>query len=85
MKFLFLAVISIILVGIVPAYAESQTHSTDGGTLDVKIEYDEIALGELTTLRTDFLNPQTQRIQEHIDWKFLCFKKRRNYLGTNTT
>ena len=70
MKFLFLVGILIILVGFVPAYAESQTQSTDGGTLDVKIEYDEITPGELTTLKTDFLNPQTQRIQEHIDWSF---------------
>jgi hypothetical protein len=74
MKFLILPVISLILVGIVPAFAESQTLSTEKGTLDVKLSYDEITPGELTTLKTDFLNPQTQKIQEHIDWSFSVSK-----------
>ena len=40
------------------------------GTLDVKLSYEEIIPGQLTTLKTDFINPQTQKIQEHIDWRF---------------
>jgi len=58
------------------AFAQSneQLMSTDKGTLDVKISYDEITPGELTTLRTDFINPQTQKIQEHIDWKLTVSK-----------
>ncbi|MEJ2260253.1 MAG: copper-binding protein [Nitrosopumilaceae archaeon] len=39
-----------------------------------KISYDEITPGELTTLRTDFINPQSQKIQEHIDWKLTVSK-----------
>ena len=74
MKFLIIAAFSLILAGFVPAYAESQTHPTDGGTLDVRISYDEIIPGELTTLRTDFINPKTQNIQEHIDWTFSVFQ-----------
>jgi hypothetical protein len=49
--------------------------STDKGTLDVKLSYDEITTGELTTLRTDFINPQTQKIQEHIDWSLTVSKE----------
>jgi hypothetical protein len=71
MKFLLLAALSLTLIGIIPAFAESQTLSTEKGTLDVKISYDEITPGELTTLRTEFINPQTQNSQEHIDWTFL--------------
>lgn len=58
------------------AFAQSneQIMSTDKGTLDVKISYDEIIPGELTTLRTDFINPQTQKIQEHIDWTLTVSK-----------
>jgi hypothetical protein len=64
-----------LLIGFTPfALAESQTLSTDGGILDVKLEYDDIVLGELTTLRTDFINPQNQNIQEHIDWRFSVSK-----------
>ena len=74
MKLVLLAVFSISLIGIIPVYAESQTLPTDGGTLDVKLEYDEITPGELTTLNTDFINPQTQQVQEHIDWTLTVSK-----------
>ena len=70
MKFLIFASLAFILVGFVPAFAESQQLPTTDGTLEVKISYDEITFGELTTLKTDFINPQTQQIQEHIDWTF---------------
>ena len=58
------------------AFAQSNEHvmSTDKGTLDVKLSYGEITTGELTTLRTDFINPQTQKIQEHIDWSLTVSK-----------
>ncbi len=74
MKFLFaFLLISLILT---PAFAQtnSQILPTENGTLDVKLSYDDITLGELTTLRTDFINPQTQKIQEHIDWRFSVSK-----------
>ena len=74
MKILFaLLLISIIIT---PAFAQtnSQTLPTEKGTLDVKLSYDEVVLGELTTLKTDFINPQTQKIQEHIDWRFSVSK-----------
>jgi len=57
-------------VGLSPAFGESQTLPTHQGTLDVRLSFDEIISGELTTLRTDFINPQTQKIQEHIDWSY---------------
>ncbi len=38
------------------------------------LTYDEITPGTLTTLRTDFINPQSQQIQEHIDWSFSVTK-----------
>ncbi len=61
---------------ITPAFAQtnSQTLPTDKGTLDVKLSFDEIMPGQLTTLKTDFINPQTQKIQEHIDWRFMVSK-----------
>jgi hypothetical protein len=74
MKFL-IALLLIPLI-ITPAFAQtnSQTLPTEKGTLDVKISYDEIVPGQLTTLKTDFINPQTQKIQEHIDWRFSVSK-----------
>ena len=74
MKFL-IALLLIPLI-ITPALAQtnSQTLPTEKGTLDVKISYDEIVLGQLTTLKTDFINPQTEKIQEHIDWRFSVSK-----------
>ena len=76
MNFIIILAIGISLVGLNPVFAESesQTMPTDQGTLEVKLSYDEIITGQLTTLNTDFINPQTQRIQEHIDWKFSVSK-----------
>ncbi len=74
MKFL-IALLLIPLI-ITPAFAQtnSQTLPTEKGTLDVKISYDEIVPDQLTTLKTDFINPQTEKIQEHIDWRFSVSK-----------
>jgi len=54
-----------------PVFAQTNTQTlpTEKGTLDVKISYDKIIPGELTTINTDFINPQTKNIQEHIDWR----------------
>jgi len=59
-----------------PAFAQtnSQTLTTDKGTIEVKLSYDDIVPGQLTTLQTDFINPQTKKIQEHIDWRFSVSK-----------
>lgn len=69
----FLFFISLLVT---PAFAQtnSQTLPTNKGTLEVKLSYDEIVPGELTTLQTDFINPQTKKIQEHIDWRFSVSK-----------
>jgi hypothetical protein len=74
MKFLFGLLLIPLLFTSAFAQSNEQIMSTDKGTLDVKISYDEIAPGELTTVRTDFINPQTQQIQEHIDWTLTVSK-----------
>ncbi len=53
---------------IIPVFAETQTLPTDKGTLDVKLTYDEIKVGDLNNLRVDFLNGKTKDIQVHIDY-----------------
>ncbi len=74
MKFLFGLLLIPLLFTSAFAQSNEQIMSTDKGTLDVKIAYDEITPGELTTVRTDFINPQTQKIQEHIDWTLTVSK-----------
>lgn len=74
MKFLFGLLLIPLLFTSAFAQSNEQIMSTEKGTLDVKISYDEITPGELTTLRTDFINPQTQKIQEHIDWTLTVSK-----------
>ncbi|MCV0365834.1 MAG: copper-binding protein [Nitrosopumilus sp.] len=66
MKFLF--VLLLIPLLIIPAFAESQILPTEKGTLDVKLTYDEIDPNIQTKINIDFINPQTQKIQEHIDY-----------------
>jgi len=74
MKFLFVLLLIPFLIS--PAFAQTneQISSSEKGTLDVKLSYDNPVPGELTTLKTDFINPQTQKIQEHIDWTLTVSK-----------
>jgi len=74
MKVLFLLLLVPLLI--TPAFAQtnSQTLATDKGTLEVKLSYDDIVPGQLTTLNTEFINPQSKKIQEHIDWRFSVSK-----------
>ena len=65
----FLLVLLLIPLFMIPAFAESQTVSTDKGTLDVKLSYEEIKTGELTRLPIEFINPMTQKTQVHVDYK----------------
>ena len=53
-----------------PAFAQtnSQTLPTDKGTLDVRLSHEDITPGEQTRLNIDFINPQTDKVQEHIDY-----------------
>lgn len=71
-------VLALLLISLIiaPAFAQtnSQTLKTSKGTLDVKLSYDKITPGELTTLDTEFINPQSKEIQPHIDWRFSVSK-----------
>ncbi len=69
MRFLFLLLL--LPVFTMSAFAESQQSPTDGGTLIVNIatEPEKPNIGEQTKLKIDFVNPQTNQIQEHIDYK----------------
>ena len=68
MKFLFLLLLPLFTV---PAFAEFQQLPTDQGTLLVNIstEPEKPSVTEQTKLKIDFINPQTNAIQEHIDYK----------------
>ena len=67
----FLLVLLLIPLFTIPAFAESQVLSTDKGTLDVKLSYEDIKTGELTRLPIEFINPMTQKTQVHIDYKIM--------------
>ncbi|MEC4849204.1 MAG: CFI-box-CTERM domain-containing protein [Nitrosarchaeum sp.] len=68
---------------IIPAFAQtnSQTLQTEKGTLDVKLAYDDIISGEQTNLHIDFINPQTKKIQEHIDYSITVSKEGTSVFG----
>ncbi len=79
MKVLFALLLVPLLM--VPAFAETQTLPTDKGTLDVKLTYDEIEPGVQTKINIDFLNPQTQKVQEHIDYTIAVSKDGETVFG----
>ena len=77
----FLIALLIIPLLIVPVFAESQTLPTEKGTLDVKLTYDEIDPNIQTKINIDFINPQTQKIQEHIDYTVSVLKDGETVFG----
>ncbi len=79
MKFLFALFLVPLLM--VPAFAETQTLPTDKNTLDVKLTYDVIEPGIQTKINIDFINPQTQKIQEHIDYTVAVSKDGETVFG----
>jgi hypothetical protein len=79
MKFL-LAMLLIPLL-IIPAYGESQTLPTEKGTLDVRLTYDEIKPSIQTKISIDFINPQTQKVQEHVDYTISVSKNSETVFG----
>ena len=79
MKFL-LALLFVPLL-LVPAFAETQTMATNKGTLDVKLTYDKIEPNIQTKINIDFINPQTQKIQEHIDYTIAIAKDGETVFG----
>ena len=79
MKILF--VLLLIPLLIIPVFAEEQTASTEKGTLDVKLSHDEIQPNVQTKINIDFINPQTQKIQEHIDYTISVSKDGQTVFG----
>jgi hypothetical protein len=77
---LFLAVLLIPLL-LVPAFAESQTLRTDKGAIDVNVSYDDIEPNIQTKINIDFLNPVTQKTQEHIDYTVTVTKEGQQVFG----
>jgi hypothetical protein len=79
----FLVALFLIPLLISPAFAQtnSQILSTEKGTLDVKLSYDEIIPGQQTKLSIDFINPQTKKVQEHIDYKVTVSKDGKSVFG----
>lgn len=81
MKFLFALLLIPLLIA--PAFAQtnSQTLPTEKGTLDVKLSYDDIDPGDQTSLIIQFINPQTQKVQEHIDYRIEVSKDGESIFG----
>jgi hypothetical protein len=67
-KFLFLLLLPLFTL---PAFAEFQQLPTDKGTLLVNIstEPEKPSVDSQTKIKIDFVNPKTNTIQEHIDYK----------------
>ncbi|MBI5859204.1 MAG: copper-binding protein [Nitrosarchaeum sp.] len=79
----FLIALLLIPLLIIPAFAQtnSQILPTEKGTLDVKLSYDKIIPGQQTKLLIDFINPQTKKIQEHVDYIITVLKDGKAIFG----
>ncbi|MDH5658045.1 MAG: copper-binding protein [Nitrosopumilus sp.] len=77
----FLLFLSLVPLLIIPVFAEEQTMATEKGTLDVKLTYYEIEPNTQTKINIDFINPQTQKIQEHVDWSVIVSKDGETVFG----
>ncbi len=74
----FLLVLFLLPFLVIPAFAQvgSQTLPTEKGTLNVDFSTTppEIQPGETVKLNIDFLNPNTEKVQEHIDYRITVIK-----------
>ena len=70
---------------VLPAFGEpnAQVVSTDGGALDIDFSTTPATItpGDIVKLNIDFINPNTQKIQEHIDYRLTVFKDGENTFG----
>ena len=81
MRFLIALLLIPLLITPVFAQTNSQTLPTEKGTLDVKLSYDKIIPGQQTKLNIDFINPQTKKVQEHIDYTITVSKDGESVFG----
>jgi len=79
----FLIALILIPLLITPVFAQtnSQTLPTEKGTLNVKLSYDKIIPGQITKLNIEFINPQTKKVQEHIDYRVTVSKDGKTIFG----
>jgi hypothetical protein len=80
-RFLIALILIPLLITTAFAQTNSQTLPTEKGTLDVKLSYDKIVPGEQTKLLIEFINPQTKKIQEHVDYKITVSKDGKAVFG----
>lgn len=61
---------------VLPVFADQFQSPTDKGTLLVSISTEPAKpiLGDLTKLKIDFINPKTNEIQQHVDYKVTVTK-----------
>ena len=61
----------ILIILVIPAYADETVKPTDKGTIDVGFTTDPANPnpGDQTQLKISFINKQTNTIQQHIDYK----------------
>lgn len=77
-----LLILPLLLLAPALVFADSQTAPTDGGTLEIRVSYDDdIVPREPSTLLIEFINPQTQKIQEHIDYSLYVTRGNESIFG----
>ena len=74
MKYIF--ALFFIPVLVLPAFADQFQSPTDKGILLVSVstEPPKPILGDITKLKIDFINPKTDEIQQHVDYKVIVTK-----------
>ena len=72
MFFSFIIILFVIVIGVSSVHeilAEIQKNSTNDGSLDVQLEFDDGSKpGDQTKLKIEFINPTSNKIQEHVDY-----------------
>ncbi len=70
-KIIRLSVLAIFSILMTPVYAEPIVKPTSAGTINVAFSTDPATpnLGDLTQIKLDFINKQTNALQPHVDYK----------------
>ena len=83
----YFIILSVFTMMIIPAYADQTIKPTSGGTINVGFTTDPVSpnSGDLTQIKINFINKQTNELQPHVDYKISVMQGQNQVGGIQIT
>jgi hypothetical protein len=87
LHFIILAVLAVLTVLVIPAYADVTVKPTSAGTINVGFTTDPATPnpGDSTQIKLNFINKQTNALQPHVDYKISVMQGENQVFGIPIT